>query len=294
MFEGFEAAQLPTRQADIFVRTGGTGPPLLLLHGFPQNHLMWHAVAPRLRDRFSLVIPDLRGYGDSTGPAPDPLHVNYSKRVMAADMVEIMAVLGHSRFMVAGHDRGARVAYRMTLDDPDRVIRLAVLDILPTLDVWERMRHDSALRSYHWLFLAQPAPVPERLIQGNPDFYLEHLLTRMAGRREAVAPGPRSEYARQFRRAPVVEAMCEDYRAGATVDADHDRSDRAAGRRIACPTLVLWATRYLSSDAAVPMEIWRRWADDVREVKLDCGHFVAEEEPEACAEALENFFSGRL
>ena len=181
MFEGFSEHRIATRGAEIFALTGGEGPPLLLLHGYPQNHVMWHRVAPRLAGSFSLVIPDLRGYGDSAGPAPDAQHLNYSKRTMAADMIELMTALGHPRFSIAGHDRGGRVAYRLALDHPERVVRLAALDILPTFEVWQRMNKDAAMRSYHWLFLAQPAPLPEHLIGLDPDFYLRHLLNRWAG-----------------------------------------------------------------------------------------------------------------
>jgi haloacetate dehalogenase len=291
VFDGFRENRIRTADADIFMRAGGAGPPLLLLHGFPQSHVMWHRVAPSLAARFSMVIPDLRGYGDSLGPPPDPGHRHYSKRVMAADMIAVMAALGHERFFVAGHDRGGRVAYRLALDHPERIARLAVLDILPTFDVWERMNTEAALRSYHWLFLAQPAPLPERLIGHDPDFYLRHLLDRWAGRPEALDSAAIAEYSRHFRKPSVIEAMCEDYRAGATTDRDDDRADRLSGRRLACPTLVLWGTRYLAGQAASPLDIWRPWAEDVRDVALDCGHFLAEEQPDACAAALTTFFT---
>ncbi len=291
MFEGCEGHRIATREAETFVLTGGSGPPVLLLHGYPQTHVVWHAVAPRLGGRFSVVMPDLRGYGESKGPPPDAQHVRYSKRAMANDMVEIMAALGHERFMLAGHDRGGRVAYRLALDHPARVSRFAALDILPTLDVWERMDKDAALGTYRWLFLAQPAPLPERLIGRDPEFYLRHLLDRWAGRSEALDPAAVAEYIRHFRKPSVIEATCEDYRAGATVDLDHDRADRDAGRRLACPTLVLWGRRYLTARAESPLAVWRSWARDAREVVFDCGHFVAEEQPEACAAALLDFFS---
>jgi haloacetate dehalogenase len=291
MFEGFEERRISTRGAQIFALTGGVGPPLLLLHGYPQSHVMWHAVAPLLRARFSLVIPDLRGYGDSTGPGPDPQHLNYSKRAMAADMVELMSALGHDRFALAGHDRGGRVAYRLVFDHPARVLRLAVLDIVPTFDMWERMNAKSALGSYHWLLLAQPPPLPERLIGFDPEFFLRYLFERWAGRPESLQPEAVAEYVRHFRKTSVIQAACEDYRAGATVDFDHDRADRDRGHRIQCPTLVLWGRRYLAAKAESPIEVWRSWADDVREVALDCGHFVAEEQPDACAAAFGEFFN---
>jgi haloacetate dehalogenase len=287
VFEGFLEKRIRTGNAEIFMLISGSGPPLLLLHGFPQTHVMWHRVAPRLARRHSLVVPDLRGYGAS----PDPDHTGHSKRTMAADMVDLMRALGHERFFVAGHDRGGRVAYRMALDHPQRVARLAVLDILPTLDVWEGMDAGAALRSYHWLLLAQPAPLPERLIGQDPDFYLHHLLDRWAGRGARLDTDAVAEYARHFRKPSVIEAACEDYRAGATMDREHDRADRGAGRQLTCPTLVLWGREYLPAKAASPIDVWRRWARDVRDVALECGHFLAEEQPDPCADALEQFFN---
>jgi haloacetate dehalogenase len=291
VFEGFEERSISTSSARIFLLTGGSGPPLLLLHGYPQNHVMWHAVGPVLRAHFSLVIPDLRGYGDSQGPRPDTQHVNYSKRAMARDMVELMSALGHARFALAGHDRGGRVAYRLALDHPDRVVALAVLDIVPTVVVWERMDYRSAVGSFHWPFLAQPAPLPERLIGHDPEFFLRHLLNRWAGRPDALDSAAVAEYVRHLQKPSVIEATCEDYRAGATVDLDHDRADRNGDRKIRCPTLVLWSDRYLTAKAASPLEVWRSWADDVREVVFDCGHFIAEERAEECSAALLNFLS---
>lgn len=293
MLEGFRAQRIPVAAAggaEINVVTGGSGPPLLLLHGYPQTHVAWHAVAARLLERFSLVLPDLRGYGDSHGPRPDAEHHNHCKRVMAADMVAVMATLGHHRFFCAGHDRGARVAHRLALDYPDCVPRLALLDILPTLAVWERMNWSAALATYHWLFLAQPAPLPERLIGHDPDFYLRHLLDRWAGNPALLEAAAVAAYARAFRRPSVIEATCEDYRAGATIDLVHDRADRDRGRRIAAPTLLIWGRRYLDPTTVDPLAVWRDYADDVREVVFDCGHFIAEEEPAACAAALASFF----
>lgn len=292
MFEGFEQHRVSTDQAQIHARTGGQGPPVLLLHGYPQTHAVWHAVAPRLREHFSLVIPDLRGYGDSKGPPPDPQHINYSKRAMAQDMVELMSTLGHERFMLAGHDRGARVGYRLALDHPECVSHFAAIDIIPTLAAAERMNKDTAMSTYHWLFLAQPAPMPERLIGHDPEFYLLHLLDRWAGKREALSPEAVAEYIHHFRKPSVIEATCEDYRAGMSVDLEHDRADRDAGHKIRCPTLILWGRRYLSAKAQSPLEVWRNWATDVFEIALDCGHFVMEEQPEACADALYEFFNG--
>jgi haloacetate dehalogenase len=291
MFEGFAESRFALAKADIFYRSGGTGPPLLLLHGYPQTHLAWHRVAPRLMRSFTVIVPDLRGYGQSRGPAADPEHRNYSKRAMAADMAELMTALGHERFLVAGHDRGARVGFRLALDYSQRVQRMAALDIIPTLDTWEQIDAEKALSSYHWSFLAVPAPVPERLIGADPDFYIRHLLDRWVGRPDALHPQAVAAYLKQFHDPAVRTATCEDYRAGATIDRAEDAEDRRGARKIACPVLILWGRRYLSSKTASPLAAWRRWADDVREVALDCGHFIAEEEPLDCAEALTAFFA---
>jgi haloacetate dehalogenase len=264
---------------------------LLLLHGYPQTHVTWHRVASRLAQAFTLVMPDLPGYGRSKGPAPDAEHLSYSKRTMARDMVEVMAALGHDRFALVGHDRGARVGYRLCLDHPERVIRFATLDVVPTIEVWEDMDADRAISTYHWPFLAVPAPLPERLIGADPEFYVRHLLDRWAGRGEALDPRAVAAYVAQFRLPSVLSATCEDYRAGATIDRVHDREDRAAGRKIRCPVLVIWGRDYSASKEASPIVAWRRWADDVREVPLDCGHFIAEEAPDACADALIGFFT---
>ena len=272
------------------MRIGGGGPPLLMLHGYPQTHAAWHRVAPLLARHFTLILPDLRGYGQSRGPAPDDAH-RYSKRAMAEDMVRLMTALGHDRFLLAGHDRGARVGYRLCLDHPARVLRFAALDIIPTLDTWERMDADRALGSYHWMFLAVPAPVPERLIGADPDFYIRHLLMRWAGPSAMLDPRAIAAYVEQFRDPAVVAATCADYRAGASTDRADDAADRRDGRKIGCPVLIVWGRGYLGNRTSSPIAVWRRWADEVRDVALDCGHFVAEEKPEECAEALARFFS---
>jgi haloacetate dehalogenase len=288
-FAGFDARRIAVGEVELFVRVGGSGAPLLLLHGYPQTHMIWHAVAPLLADRFQLVIPDLRGYGRSSAPPPDDRHLAYSKRTMAADMLALMSSLGHTRFAVAGHDRGGRVAYRMALDAPERVTRLAVLDIVPTYEMWRRMGQAGALRSYHWSFLAQPAPMPERLIGADPDFYLEHLLRRWTGDFSALTDEALQDYREAFRKPSVIAATCADYRAGASVDIEHDRADVEAGRRIACPTRVIWARQYLSSQS--PLATWQSWCTHVDDVALDCGHFIAEEKPAQCANALRECLS---
>jgi haloacetate dehalogenase len=289
MFDGFTERRVSTGEADLFVRIGGAGPPLLLLHGYPQTHVAWHRLAPILARHFTLILPDLRGYGQSCGPAPDAEHRRYSKRAMAQDMAALMTALGHERFRLAGHDRGARVGYRLCLDHPARVERFAAIDIISTLDMWDGMNADKALASYHWSFLAVPAPVPERLIGADPDFYIGHLLERWAGRRDALDPAAVAAYLGQFHDAAVIAASCADYRAGATVDRADDAEDRRRGRKIACPVLVLWGRGYLSSKTGSPLAVWRNWADDVREVALECGHFVVEEKPEEAAQALLSF-----
>lgn len=291
MLEGFSERRIDSGEAEIYLRTGGSGPPLLLLHGYPQTHLAWHRVAPRLAERFTLVLPDLRGYGRSRGPGPDPAHRNHSKRTMAADMVAVMRALGFERFGVAGHDRGARVGYRLCLDHPERMTRFASLDVIPTLDAWEAMDADGALGAYHWPFLAVPAPLPETLIGHDPGFYLRHLIERWAGRPEAIVPEALADYLACFADPAVIAATCEDYRAGAGPDRAHDRADRESGRRLACPVLVLWGRDYPAEGADSPLAIWRRWATEVTGERLEgCGHFLPEEAPGRVADALRAFF----
>ncbi len=294
MFEGFSETRIGIGDTELYLRMGGGGPPLLLLHGYPQTHVAWHHVEPLLMSKFTLVIPDLRGYGRSRGPAPDAEHINYSKRAMAQDMAALMTALGHDKFVLAGHDRGARVGFRLCLDHSDRVLAFAPIDIVPTLDVWEEMDAEKALASYHWQFLAVPPPVPERLIGADPEFYIRHLLRRWAGNQEALDPRAVAAYVDQFRDPAVIAATCEDYRAGAGVDRFHDAEDRRQGRKIACPVLLLWGRGYLARKATSPLAAWRRWADDARETPFDCGHFVAEEVPEGCARALDEFFGAAL
>jgi haloacetate dehalogenase len=293
--EKFEPRMVAGAGAEIFVRTGGDGPPLLLLHGYPQTHVMWHRLAPVLARHFRLVIADLRGYGRSSMPQNDGENRAYSKRAMATDMVAVMAALGFDRFAVAGHDRGARVGYRMALDSPAAVERLAVLDIIPTFDMWNGMDGELALKVYHWLFLAQPPPMPERLIESDSRFYVDWTLaswTRsgdLSSFDEAALAAYRSAFAMPGR----VHAACNDYRAGASFDLAADREDRAAGRRIGCPTLALWGTGGIPSEAADSMTIWEGWCDKVEGRAVDSGHFLAEENPTETAAALINFFSGR-
>jgi haloacetate dehalogenase len=294
-FEGFELRDVETSRGTVRARAGGSGPPLLLLHGYPQTHLMWHAVAPLLADRFTVVAADLPGYGDSFRPSPSDDHASHSKRALAVDLVEAMAQLGHDAFAIAGHDRGGRVAYRMALDHPDRVARLAVLDIVPTGEVWARADRDFARGYWHWAFLAQPAPLPERLIGGDPQAFFN--LHVRAGMGLGAEPGRYPPEVLAVYRALLddpgaIEAMCEDYRAGASADVAHDDADREAGRQIACPVLVLWAGRGgLPGFYRDVLEVWRLWAPDVRGEALDARHFLAEDRPQETAAQLLTFLA---
>jgi haloacetate dehalogenase len=286
LFPGFGRRRVAAAGIEINCRLGGKGPAVLLLHGYPETHACWHRLAPQLTDAFSVVAPDLPGYGDSDYVEPDPANRQYSKRQSAVVMAELMGSLGHERYAVVGHDRGARVAYRLTLDRPDLVTRLALFDILPTVETWEAMRGASAIAEFHWPFLAQPGGLPEALIDRDPDFFLRYLMSRWAGDVARIGTQALAEYLRCFRRSPTIRATCADYRAGATVDVDDDEADRKAGRRIDCPLLVLWAGRERDL-----LPVWRRWASDVRGEGLDCGHFLQEEAPGEVAALLLPFLS---
>lgn len=292
MFQGFERKRITVDEVNLNVVLGGKGPALLLLHGFPQTLVAWHQVAPRLAESFTLIIPDLPGYGASQGPVIDPDHRNYAKTNTARIMARLMSKLGHHDFMIAGHDRGGRVGFRLALDSPERVRAFAALDILPTLAVWESMDWQQALLTYHWPFLAQPVPLPERLIGHDPDFYVDHLIERWAGDRRLLKTEAVAAYHQAFRNPGVIAASCADYRAGASTDVADDKASRERGLRIQAPVLVLWG-QYLAETVS-PLAAWQEWADDVRQVVLPCGHFVAEEEPDACAAALHGFFSQHL
>jgi haloacetate dehalogenase len=287
VFEGFERTRIETGEAAIHVRHGGDGPPLLLLHGHPQTHAMWHRVAPRLARDFTVVVTDLRGYGQSSKPPSAPGHEPYSKRAMARDQVAVMERLGFETFSVAGHDRGGRCAYRLALDHPARVRALAALDIVPTSEAWRRADMEFGLVNYHWFFLAQPFDLPERLIARDPDAYY------FREPREFFAPEALADYRRSVHDPETIHAICEDYRAGATVDFALDEEDRKRGRRIACPVLALWAGRDELERWYDVLAIWREWADDVRGRPLDCGHFLAEEAPDETYAELAAFFAER-
>lgn len=296
LFAGFSSEWISTKHGRIFARVGGKGPPLLLLHGFSQMHVMWHRVAPNLAERFTLVIADLPGYGWSDIPKSDADHTPYTKRVMAQTMIEAMEKLGHVRFALAGHDRGGRVAYRLALDHPGRLSRLATLDILPTYEYWARMDRVYALKIYHWTLLAQPEPLPEMLLGGNPEGYLKNKLTSWLKSKDLKTFDPRAlaHYVAAFNDPSRIHAMCEDYRAGAYADYEHDKADRDAGRKIAVPMLALWGDSGIAQSAATPLDTWKTWATNVRGRSINSGHFLTEEDPEATAAALLDFFSEDL
>ncbi len=286
MFEDFEKRYIRANGIEHFVVTGGKGPPLLLLHGYPQTHMAFHAIAPILAEHFSLIIPDIRGYGRTRGPAPDSDHENYSKRTMANDAVELMHELGFQKFAVAGHDRGGRTAYRMALDHPGRVTHLVCIDIIPTLVLWERMDQNVAMSTFHWPLLSQPAPLPEKLIANEPHFWVKTLIDRWIGKGNSLNEAALQDYQAQFLNRLTLESTCEDYRAGVTCDIDHDRADRENGHKITCATLVIWGEQFLKSRSGNILQIWNEWSENVVDLPLDCGHFIAEEKPDECATAI--------
>jgi haloacetate dehalogenase len=283
LFDGFAARDIDTGEATIHVRVAGSGPGLLLLHGYPQTGAMWHLVAPALAERHTVVVADLRGYGASSKPRTTDDHEPYSKRAMARDGVAVMRELGFERFAVAGHDRGARVAYRMALDHPDRMERVALLDVIPTSEMYARTTMRSALGMWHWFFLPQPFDLPERLLAGDPEgFYY-------TGRESLFAPEALAEYQAALRDPAVIHAICEDYRAGATYDRELDEADKGA-RRIACPLLVLWGA-HGPVGGLDPLAVWGEWAGDVRGAPMPCGHHIPEEAPRETLATLVEFFA---
>lgn len=290
-FPGFEHRRVTVSGIGVNVRLGGTGDPVLLLHGYPQTHVAWHAVAPELARHRTVICPDLKGYGDSDAPAPDPDSNAYSKRVMAEEMRRLMAELGFARFTVIGHDRGARVAYRMALDHPEAVSKLGILDVIPTAEQWDLADRAFAVNVFHWGFLAKGGGLPERLIGRDPDFFHDYLMRSWAGDYTALSPDALKEYRRCFAKPENIAASCADYRAGYTIDDVLDRADKAAGRKIACPVLVLAGEDYLKTGEMSPIDIWKRWADDVRGDVVKCGHFVMEERPRETLAALVPFLS---
>jgi haloacetate dehalogenase len=296
LYPGYASRWINTSAGKIFVHLGGNGPPLLLLHGHPQSNVMWHRVAPALAGDFTLVIADLPGYGWSEAPREEEDHAPYTKRAMAAGMVELMDALGFARFRLAGHDRGGRVGYRLTLDHPGRIEQLAVLDIVTTWDMWHRIDAALASRAWHWTFLALPAPFPETLIGANPKFFFDSRATSGAKVKQMSIFDPRAlaHYHAAYEDPARIHAMCEDYRAGRTTDLANDEADRAAGKKIACPVLALWGTGGLPGNAGIDtLDCWRDWTTDLRGFAIDSGHYLPEENPDATAKALLDFFAPR-
>jgi haloacetate dehalogenase len=294
MAAAFTTDEIQTGETSILVCSYGSGPPLLLLHGFPQTHLMWRRVAPLLARNFTVVCADLRGYGGSGCPVSGPDHAPYAKRAMARDMMTVMERLGFRRFSVAGHDRGGRVAYRLALDHPDRIERIAVLDIVPTEAAWERADARFALAFWPWSLLAQREPLPERILVAAAEAVIDDALGGWGSPPAVFSAEVRAAYIKVLRDPRHAHAICEEYRAAATIDREHEREDRAAGRRIACPLLALWsaqgplATWYVEDSG--PIALWRTWNEDVQGHAVNAGHFFPEEAPEDTAAALGRFF----
>lgn len=288
LIPGFERRRLPGDGVTIDTLVGGSGPPLLLLHGYPQTRVLWKLIAPRLADRFTVVVPDLRGYGRSDKPEGDASHLTYSKRAMALDQIAIMRALGFDRFALAGHDRGGRVGYRLALDYPDVVSALAVLDIVPTADVWAGATAEAAMRMYHWYFLARPRPLPETLIGGDPEFYLRHTLASWAAPGFVFDAENLADYVACFCRPDAIHAACEDYRSGWSVDREHDEADRGS-KLIKAPLLTIWSEGFGLAPSQ-PQKKWGEWAERVEGHAVAGGHFVCEEQPEQVGASLLRFF----
>jgi haloacetate dehalogenase len=293
LYPGYQSHWIDTSAGKLFARTGGEGPPLLLLHGYAQTNVMWHRVAPALAEHFSLVIADLPGYGWSSVPEAGEGHAPYDKRSMAKAMVELMEKLGHIRFRLAGHDRGGRVSYRLALDHPQRLEKLSTLDIIPTYDMWHGIDAKLAFRIWHWTFLALPASFPEEVIGRDPVAFWDRKGAPDTGSKSLSKFDPRAlaHYHAFFSDPLRIHATCEDYRAGRTTDLKNDEADRAAGKKIACPLLVLWGAAGIPSEAeSDPLATWREWATDVRGLAVDCGHYLPEESPDVVSKALIEFF----
>jgi haloacetate dehalogenase len=283
----FKQQLIQTTQAQINTLIGGRGKPLLLLHGYPQNYYMWHRICDRLAEDFTVIMTDLRGYGDSSKPLGTSNHSNYAKRAMALDQVEVMSNLGYEQFYLVGHDRGARVAHRLTLDYPQKVQKLALLDILPTYQLYQDSDREFATAYYHWFFLIQPNPFPENLISGNPEYFLRHCLTSWSKVKNAFTEKAIAEYLRCFSNPETVHSTCEDYRASASIDLVHDRADLE--RKITCPLLVLWGDRGIIGQKYDVIASWQERAVNVTGQGINCGHFLAEEAPEETNRALQKF-----
>ena len=290
LIANFNRQVVDTGEAQINLIKGGSGPPVLLLHGYPQTHVMWHKIAPRLAEDFTVVATDLRGYGDSSKPPGKTDHSNYSKRAVAQDQVNVMSELGYEDFYLVGHDRGARVAHRLTLDHPQRVKKLAVLDIAPTYAMYTTADQEFATAYYHWFFLIQPYPLPETLIGANPEFFLRTCLESWGKERAAFTNEAVAEYIRCFSDPKTIHGSCEDYRASASIDLECDRSDLEC--KITCPVLALWGGRGIVGCKYDVLAQWRERADDVQGLAIDSGHFLPEEAPTETYLALREFLLG--
>jgi haloacetate dehalogenase len=280
LFPGFHRHRITTDEGvQIHAVTGGSGPPLLLLHGHPQTHAIWHKVAPAMAERFTLVLADLRGYGDSSKPPGEADHANYSKRVMGRDLLRLMRALGHPSFAIMAHDRGARVAHRLAVDHGEAVTRLVLLDVAPTLAMYEQTTQAFARAYWHWFFLIQPAPLPERLIEADPAAYLREVMGRRSAGLAPFDARALAEYGRCLALPGTAHGICEDYRAAAGIDLEHDRADRILSRRLPMPLLVLWGEHSIVQRCFRPLEEWQRVAEDVWGEVMDCGHYIPEEAP---------------
>lgn len=291
LMEGFRRTRIRTSGAEINLAIAGSGPPLLLLHGNPLTHVSWHRIAPSLAESFTVICPDLRGYGDSSKPDGGPDHAAYTFRAMGQDFFEIMDQLGHDRFAIAGHDRGARVAFRMALDQPDRVTRIAALDIVPTYNVLSQVTLGWGLEAYHWFFMAQKAPFPEKLLSADPEYYIRYKLNKKNVGLEIFTPEAMAEYIR-CTTPEQIHAVCEDYRATVTLDFAMDSADHGA-RKIACPVLVLWGSNSHCGRHFKPLEAWGEWADDLRGTDIPTGHYPAEHRADLVYPMFWQFFSGQ-
>ncbi|MEA5511048.1 alpha/beta hydrolase [Crocosphaera sp. UHCC 0190] len=287
MFANFKNLVIKTSDININLIKGGKGYPILLLHGYPQTHAMWHKIAPKLADNFTVIAPDLRGYGDSDKPQGTVNHDNYSKRIMAKDQVEVMTQLGYHKFYLVGHDRGARVAHRLTLDYPDKVKKLVLLDIAPTYEMYTQTDQEFATAYYHWFFLIQPFPFPETLINQNSDYFLTHCLHSWGKNKSAFTEEVMEEYLRCFRDPQTIHGTCEDYRAAATIDLEHDQSD--INKKIECPVLVLWGKKGVIEKKYDVRESWQKRGINVQGKAINCGHFLPEEAPEETCQGIKEF-----
>jgi haloacetate dehalogenase len=288
VFKNFKKSIVQANNVDINYVIGGSGPPILLLHGYPQSHVIWHKIAPALAEKYTVVVSDLRGYGDSGKPPTDERHEPYSKRVMAKDQVQLMKKLGFDRFLLVGHDRGGRVAHRLVLDYPEVVTKLVVMDIAPTYTMYKTTDMDFAKAYYHWFFLIQPADIPERMIGADPVYFLNKKFGQWGKDNDAFTTTAFAEYLRCLT-PETIHASCEDYRASATIDLEHDQIDLDNNRKMTCPMLVIWGAKGFVGNKYNMITEWRKWATDVSGFSLPCGHYLPEEAPKETLAALLSF-----